>query len=147
MYSFPWLAVFAAALVVESATLSLTAVWFAVGAVFAFISVYAGAALSVQLGVFITGCILSLAFLRPVCKKFFVIKHERTNADRVLGGRAIVISEISNLKPTGQIKTSCGQLWTAISENGEDIPAGEVVEIVKISGVKVVCRKTDEGLG
>lgn len=147
MYSFLWLAVFAAALVAESMTLSLTAVWFAAGALMAFVSVYAGASLSVQLGVFIAGCILSLIFLRPVCKKFFAIKHERTNADRVLGERAIVVSDISNLKPTGQIKTSCGQLWTAISENGQDIPAGEIVEIVKISGVKAVCRKTDERAG
>ena len=67
------------------------------------------------------------------------IKKTSTNVDTLIGKQAIVTEKIDNLAGTGQVKID-GNLWTARSEGGFIIAEREVVEIVKISGVKLIVK-------
>lgn len=71
--------------VVEIATMGLTTIWFAGGALAAFIACAAGAVLPVQIILFFgVSCVL-LAFTRPIVKKRFNQDRVRTNAELLIG--------------------------------------------------------------
>lgn len=60
----------------------------------------------------------------------------------MIGKQAIVISELDNLQGIGQV-TVGGMEWSARrEETGENkpIPVGSVVEIVAVSGVKLIVK-------
>ena len=63
----------------------------------------------------------------------------KTNADRIVGQRAVVILDIDNQAAQGQVRIN-GQVWTARSQDAEPIPAGAQVEVVQISGVKAIVK-------
>ena len=52
----------------------------------------------------------------------------------------MVIQTIDNLKATGQVKID-GNVWTARSVDDSVIPTGETVEVLQISGVKLIVKK------
>lgn len=133
-----WLGAFVAFLVVEAATTTLVSVWFAVGALVAAICTY--------LGLDTTGCVLVFLVVSAVTlvlfKKFYSkkinVKHEPTNADRLIGEKGVVDSDILPLSGEGTVKVK-GNLWSAKAE--EEIEKGSVVEVKKIEGVKLVVEK------
>lgn len=47
--------------------------------------------------------------------------------------------EIDNAAPSGAVYVD-GKTWTARSSGGERIPAGELVEIERMEGVKLIVR-------
>ena len=69
-------------------------------------------------------------------KRFVRPQKEATNADRLLGAEAVVLQAIDNVAAQGQVKVS-GAVWTARS-TGEPIPAGAVVRVERIEGVKLM---------
>ena len=69
--------------------------------------------------------------------KFVNTKTIPTNAFSIIGKTALVVQEINPIKETGQIKIN-GEVWSAISENGQIIPKDSEVEIASISGVKAI---------
>ena len=72
--------------------------------------------------------------------KYFNKDRVRTNAESLIGHIAIVMSEIDNLQNIGLVNVG-GQEWSARSSVDEvKIPAGSVVEILSISGVKLIVR-------
>ena len=79
----------------------------------------------------------ALLLTRPLVKKFSTPKIQRTNIDRIIGERAIVTEEIDNLRAIGIVKAD-GKSWSARSADGSIIPAGSVVEVQKIDGVKLI---------
>jgi membrane protein implicated in regulation of membrane protease activity len=132
-----WLVAVIVFAVVELATFQLVAIWFAVGGVCSMAACSLGAPDWVQLLVFgVTSLILLLA-TRPFVKKFLNLKYVRTNADRLVGRTAIVTQGICNLEARGTVIIS-GITWTARSADGEDIEAGEKVQIKSIEGVKLI---------
>lgn len=139
-----WLVLIILLSIVEMSTLSLVCIWFIIGAVGAMISSAFGADFLLQLVVFVTVSLIFLIFTRPLVKRFLKVKETRTNADRIIGEKAIVVQEINNLKFTGQVKVM-GQVWTARSEEDENIfPEGETVNVVGIAGVKLIVKRIDD---
>ena len=136
-----WLMTFVVLLVVEIVTLGLTTVWFALGAIAAFLAAYVGASVLVQIIVFLIVSVVLLIVTRPIVMKHFNQKRERTNAESLIGQQAIVISEINNLQGIGQVTVN-GQEWSARNASGEkEIPVGSVVIIRSISGVKLMVEE------
>ncbi|MBR5438038.1 MAG: NfeD family protein [Clostridia bacterium] len=132
-----WLGATVILFIAEAVTVNLVTVWFALGALAAFIAAVAGAQLWLQLLLFFAVTVLTLIFTRPIAKKHINGKHEATNADAVIGKVAVVTEDIDNLAAAGTV--SCmGKIWTARSENGEKINAGEKVTVKKIQGVKLI---------
>lgn len=139
-----WLFVLVGCLVVEIATLGLTSIWFAIGALAATGAALLELPLWLQNTLFVAVSLLFLFFTRPIAVKYFNKDRVRTNAEGLIGRCAIVISEIDNRQGIGQVTVS-GQEWSARStSDGVRLAVGAVVEIVAIQGVKLIVREKRE---
>ncbi|MBP5281300.1 MAG: NfeD family protein [Lachnospiraceae bacterium] len=139
-----WIAVLIIAVVVEIISLGLSSIWFAGGALIALVIAALNGPLWLQIVCFFAVSIVLLIFTRPIAVKYFNRDRVRTNAESVVGKQAIVLSEVNNLKGTGQVSLA-GQEWSARSTDDDIIlEEGEVVEVMAISGVKLICKPTDK---
>ena len=141
-----WLILIIALVVMEIITLGLTTIWFAGGALVAFVLSMLGVSPVIQWAVF---CVVSLILLfatRPWALRFFSEqKKEQTNVDSLIGGTAVVTSEICNLEGRGEAFVK-GVTWTARAEHeSEVIPEGAHVAILAVQGVKLIVKKKEEG--
>lgn len=127
------LVVFAAS---EAVTVGLTSIWFAAGALIALIAALLGAAVWIQITLFLAVSLLCLAAVRPLAKKHLNNKVEPTNADRVIGAQAQVTQDIDNIHGKGAVVIR-GMTWSARSQDGSAIPQGTMVRVLRIEGVKV----------
>ncbi len=124
----------------EAASAALTTIWFMPAGFAALVlSVF-----DVPIPIQITVYIVVLAVTLVIAKVWLRDKLKRvvptpTNADRVIGMTAVVTVDIDNDIPTGEA-TVAGQTWTARSEHGERIAAGERVTVERIEGVKLIVR-------
>ncbi len=142
--SLVWLIVFVMLVMMEVATMGLTTIWFAIGALVAFILALCGVIWQVQLLVFILVSLVMLIFTRPILKKRLNRSTVRTNADRLVGQTALVTVMIDNLSARGAAEIN-GQEWTARSTNPEvKMAVGQKVRIVEISGVKLMVEPINE---
>ena len=123
-------------IIAEAITVQLVSIWFAIGSLVALIANFCANTL-VQAALFVGVSFAALLLTRPLVKKFSTPKIQRTNIDRIIGERAIVTEEIDNLRAIGIVKAD-GKSWSARSADGSIIPAGSVVEVQKIDGVKLI---------
>lgn len=138
-----WLVLFVVLLVIEIFTMGLTTVWFAGGAILAFVLAYVGFGLPVQIIVFLLSSIILLVLTRPLAVKFFNKERQKTNAESLIGQKAVVLERIDTLHGTGRAEVN-GMEWSAkTDESGEIIEAGEVVVIEGIQGVKLIVKKEE----
>ncbi|WP_178624745.1 NfeD family protein [Frisingicoccus sp.] len=139
-----WLVAFGALLLIEILTLGLTTIWFAVGALAAFLLALLHVPLMLQIVVFIVVSVLMLIFTRPVMTKYLNKKTTKTNAESLVGRNARVLIPINNLKSEGQVMVG-GMEWTARSTKDEvTFQKDEMVHIVGISGVKLIVEKENK---
>lgn len=132
-----WLAAMIAFIVLEVSTVSLTCIWFALGALAALIAALCHAPVWLQLVWFFVVSVLTLIATRPLVKKFINAKTQPTNADMLIGQTCVVLEPISNLSETGAVKVG-GKVWTARSIDGTVFAPGEKVVAVRIEGVKLI---------
>lgn len=142
MQSIFWLIIFVALLVVEIVTLGLTTVWFALGALAAFLAAYVGFGVLVQVIVFLIVSIILLILTRPIAVKFFNQERERTNAESLIGQKAVVKEEINTLRGVGKVEVN-GMEWSAKADESDVIEAGTVILIKGIQGVKLIVEKEE----
>lgn len=136
-----WLVVLILSIVIEIISLGLTSIWFAGGAIIALLLAALALPMWLQILVFLVVSIVLMVFTRPIAVKYFNKDRVRTNVESMIGRQAIVISEINNLQGIGQV-TVGGQEWTARSEDdGKNLAVGAVVEVVAVSGVKLIVRE------
>lgn len=141
MYAISWLIILVAMLVIEMISLGLTSIWFAGGALVAFIAAMLGLGLIPQIILFLLVSVGLLISTRPIAVKYFNKDRVRTNVESMIGREAIVTSEIDNLQGIGQV-TVGGQEWSArcADEHGT-LEVGLVVKVVAVSGVKLIVKK------
>lgn len=142
-YAVFWLVAAIVLGVAEAVTLGLVTLWFALGAVLALFAALAGLPFLAQIIVFIVFSGILLYFTRPIAKKYLKLKSEKTNADRVVGEKGIVIEGIDVTNGKGQVKVM-GQIWSARSVDNLDIPVDSKVEVKEISGVKLIVKRLEE---
>ena len=135
-----WLIALIVFAIIEGVTFGLTSIWFAAGSLAALISAAVGAQIWLQIALFVIVSAVTLYFTRPFIKKYIVPKVTSTNADRAIDKIGVVTETIDNIAGTGAVSVE-KKLWTARSENGEVITAGENVRIIRISGVKLFVEK------
>lgn len=129
---------------IEIATLGLTTIWFAGGCLAAFITAAAGGGFALQLIVFFVVSLVLLFVTRPIAVKYFNKGRTMTNADSLVGMRAVVTKDIDNLRAEGEAEVN-GQFWTARSlDEDVKIKAGTIVEVCRISGVKLIVKEKME---
>ena len=134
-----WLAVFVLLIVIELATMGLTTIWFAGGAVAGFIASMLGANVVIQAVVFFVVSIVLLIFTRPFAVRYIDSNKTKTNIDGLIGQEALVLEEINNIRETGCARLE-GKEWTARSVDDTVIPADTVVIVERIEGVKLIVK-------
>ena len=134
-----WLILFIILLVIEIITLGLTTIWFAGGALVAFVLSLLEVSPVVQWAVFCAVSLILLFATRPWAVRYFNNqKKEKTNVDSLIGKTAVVTSEIRNLEGKGEVFVN-GLTWTARTE--EDslvIKENTHVTVTAVQGVKLI---------
>ncbi len=135
-----WLIVFIVLTAIEMATFQLVTIWFAVGAVAAFITSLFSTSLEIQLIVFLAVSMLLLILVRPIAGRFL---RTKTNVDSLIGDYATVTARIHNQEGFGKAVIR-GQEWTAAAEKDDEIiEAGSRVVVTGIRGVKLIVAKIE----
>jgi len=143
-YYIIWLIIMVIFLIVEAITMGLTTIWFALGAFAAMILSLFGAALSVQIAIFLIVSIACLIFVYPYVKNKIKPGQIKTNYESVINKIGIVTEKIDNIKAVGQVKVD-GQIWTARASKDEEIEVDEKVIINEVHGVKLLVSKITTG--
>ena len=140
-YTIFWLVALVLFILIEIATMGLTTIWFAGGALVAVIASALGLPLVVQIVLFFAVSFVLLYFTRHMAVKYCNKDRVKTNAESLVGRQAIVISEIDNLQGIGQV-TVGGMEWSArTAEAGVRLDVGSVVNIIAINGVKLIVEE------
>ena len=141
-----WLALAVALMVIELSTTDLVSVWFSLGAgVTALVKlIFTDIGVVWQVLIFVLVSVALLLATRPLVKKLLSKKGDnKTNLDRLLGNEALVVEDINNISGVGAVKIN-GLVWSARSENGEDISADTVVIFKEIRGNKAIVERKGE---
>jgi membrane protein implicated in regulation of membrane protease activity len=141
-----WLIVWAVAtvvfVVVELATYGLASIWFALGSLAALVAAALGGPFWLQLVLFVVVSVITLVLTRPLAKKYVNSRKQPTNADRVIGCRALVTESIDDLAGTGAVSVD-GKDWTARTADGSKLPVGTEVTVREIRGVRLIVDAAD----
>lgn len=139
-----WIIIFIVLLIIEIATLGLTTVWFAAGALAAFLAGILGAGLAVQIVLFLVVSIVLLVLTRPVALKYFNNKRQSTNVESMIGRQGVVLETIDTIKSQGLVEVD-GETWSARTDKPEGvIPKDTVVSVEGVQGVKLIVKKKEE---
>ena len=113
--------------------------WFGVGSIGALASHFLGLSYSYQWVVFavisFVGLISTRRFARLILKK----EPKKAGVERLIDEVMLVTRAIDNSKGVGQVKGR-GDIWRAISEDGNVIQEGSKVKVIKVEGVSLVVR-------
>ncbi len=138
-----WLVMFVVLLLIEIFTMGLTTIWFAGGSLIAFVLAFVGFGLPVQVIAFLISSIVLLVLTRPIAVKFFNKERQKTNAESLIGQKAIILEKIDTLRGEGRAEVN-GMEWSAKTDEPDGIiEAGTVVVIEGIQGVKLIVRKEE----
>ncbi len=142
MLTYIWLAVFVVMLIIEGIGPGLICLWFAFGALIAFVFSLFNSTLIIQLIAFFVSSALFVILFRPIALRYINQKKVATNADMVINHDGIVIEEINETLGTGQIKI-LGQVWSAKAQNGEMLPIDTQVKVLRIEGAKAIVKQIE----
>lgn len=138
-----WLVLFVVLLLVEILTMGLTTVWFAGGALVAFVLAFVDFSLPVQIIAFLLVSIALLVLTRPLALKYFNRERQKTNAESLIGQKAVVLERIDTIHGIGRVEVN-GMEWSAkVDDAAYMIEAGEIVVIEGIQGVKLIVKKEE----
>lgn len=135
-----YLGIFVVALIIEAVTMEIGAVWFALGSLFGIIlSVIPNVPWWVPMVVSVVVSFVSLLSLRPLVKKLLARKIVRSNVDEMVAQR-YVMKRGYTTEERGEVEIN-GLTWSVIGQTDEPIEKGALVEVLSISGNKLIVKK------
>lgn len=134
-----WVAVTILCIVIETFTLSLTTIWFAIGAFVMVFLAFTPLPFAAQLSIFVALSLILLIFTRPLLKKKLNQKKIATNYERTIGQIAVVTRKITALEK-GTVKLN-GMEWTATVRDDIVLEEGTKCIIEKIEGVTAFVKQ------
>ena len=131
-----WLIVAFLLIIFEICSATFGAICFAIGAGFSALAAALCLNLTWQIVIFAVVSLLTFIFLRPFMLKFLDRKSKdvKTNADALVGRKAVVSERIDAAQHTGRVAID-GDDWKAIAVDGAVIEKGVEVEIVKLDSI------------
>ena len=139
-----WLVLLIVLLLIEIITVGLTTIWFAGGALAAFVVYAIGLNEIWQFIVFLVVSLLLLFFTRPLAMKYINSNRVKTNYEGIIGKVVRITETVDNRKETGTAVVS-GQEWTVRTEkDGVVLQPGSIAKVVKITGVKLIVEEYRE---
>lgn len=139
-----WIGLLIIFLVVEIATVGLTSIWFAGGALVAAIICLLGGPIWLQVALFFIVSFVLLYFTRPWALKFVKPKNVKTNYEELEGKSVRILERVDNIEGTGKAMYN-GMEWSARAEkDGITFEPEELAQVVRVQGVKLILRKKEE---
>ncbi len=139
-----WLALLIILLVIEFATVGLATIWFAGGALVAFVLAAMNVNFWIQVIVFLLLSLVLLFFTRPFAVKYINSRRTRTNSEELIGQTVKVTQRIDNRSAEGQVFVN-GLEWTARAVSDDQIiENGALVTVIRIEGVKLIVEPAQE---
>lgn len=134
--SIVWLALIVIFLIVEIATVGLTSIWLAGGALAALVVELLGLGIVWQIAAFLIVTFILLYFTRPWAQKYLNAKSVKTNYESLIGQKIKMTERVDNLSQTGKAVVN-GQEWTVRAEaDGDILEPGDFGEVLRVEGVK-----------
>ncbi len=129
-------------IIIEIFTQGFIIMWFGIASIIAAIPVYFNASPAIVILIYAISLLLLTVFVRKITLNFLSKSSRdiKTNVIGIVGRTGIVIEEINPLTSTGKVRVD-GEVWTAISENGQVILEKEKIIVCKAEGVKLIIRK------
>ncbi len=138
-----WLAATVVFVLVEIMTVGLTSIWFAAGSFVAFIIALLGGNVVVQGIAFILVSVVLLALTKPWAGKYINSRTVKTNVDSLVGERTVLTEDADSMKQTGKAVVN-GRVDSQTAGRDPGHKKGELIEVVKISGVKLIVKRVKE---
>jgi len=139
-----WIVLIIVFVAVEIATVGLTAIWFAGGALVALLAQLLGLNIYWQIIFFIVASAILMTVTRPWALKYFKPRLVKTNYETVVGETVCLTEAVDNIKGTGTAVYK-GQEWTARAyENGKTFEAGTIVSVKEIRGVTLYVTESGQ---
>lgn len=131
-----WLIAIVAFIVLEAVTYQMLSIWFVIGAIGGLIASLLNSEFWLQMTLFIVISVILLIAFRPLAVKKLKTNY-KTNADAVIGKKVTITKEVDNINGTGEGKLD-GMAWTVRTESGKTLGVGDVAEVKRIEGVKLI---------
>lgn len=131
-----WLAAVIVFIILEAVTYQMISVWFIIGSVGALIASLLGAEFWLQMVIFVALSLVLLVMFRPFAVKRLKTDF-KTNADAAVGKKVTITQAVDNTKGTGEAKLD-GLVWSVRTQDGNTLDVGEVAEVKRIEGVKLI---------
>ena len=138
-----WMVIAALFIIVEIFSASFFLLCFGIGAAVAGILDLIGLGPGWQLGAFVVISGVLFMASRRLAEKVSKKQPPGIGADRFIGKEGVALEEIDNAKNTGRVRLKKEE-WHADSETGEIIPAGTMVEVVRLDGTHLVVKPIKE---
>lgn len=136
-----WVVLLIVFVIGELATVGLTSIWFAAGALAALILACLDVGPVVQFVVFLVVSVILLMSTRSWAQKFINSRTQKTNADRIIGETIRIAERVSNRDQTGMAVVH-GQEWTVRTRSDDEvIERDQNAKVVEIRGVKLIVEK------
>lgn len=135
-----WIALMVVFGVLEACTVQFVCIWFAGGALCGFIAALCGVSTTWQSIIFVFTSALFLILTRPIVRKLTKNTGAPTNADSLIGKKAVVTRAPDAFGDGGEAKIS-GNFWSIKSADEQPIEEDDVVTVEKIEGVKLIVKK------
>lgn len=131
-----WLGIIVILSIWEALTVGLVSIWFIASGIVSLILSLFNIDFIICFGVFvILGTILMIT-TRKYLLKLFKVKNTKTNIDRIIGMKGIVINIIDN--SIYEVKVD-GKVWSAYS--ADELKVNDYVKILEINSVKLKVEK------
>ena len=126
--------------IIELFTQGFAVICIAIGAAGGAVASAFDLSFELQLVVFAIVTLFAIAAVRPLLKRLFYSENEKvaTNANAMVGRHGKVVVAIEGEE--GRVMID-GVDWTAISEDGEQIELGAMVEVVAIDSVLLTVKR------
>lgn len=134
-----WIVIAILFFVAEIFTAGFVLLCFGVGALGAALAAFLGVGLALQIVVFIIVSAVAVLLSRPFAARISRPGVQQIAGDRVIGKWAVVLQTVDPLANTGMVRVE-SERWRAESMEGEQLEAGEVVEVVAVDGVRLLVR-------
>jgi membrane protein implicated in regulation of membrane protease activity len=134
-----WIVVAVFFFLTEVFTAGIVLMCFGVGALGAALAAFLGVGLALQIVVFIVVSGVAVLLSRPLAARISRPGVQQIAGDRVIGKWAVVLQTVDPMTNTGMVRVE-SERWRAESKEGEQLEAGEVVEVVGVDGVRLLVR-------
>lgn len=138
--SWIWLGLMVLFIAIEAGTLALTTVWAAIAAFPMIFISRTSLAPGWQLLIFLVLTLILVIFTRPFAAKKLLAKKEQTNVNALEGQTVLVVKPILKFQK-GEVKSSNGVIWSAKTDDGEELAEGAECKVILIEGNTLTVKK------